>query len=157
FLLHYQPVDSRLALLCELPLQAGRESLTQSRQLLAAVLRALGVMTLDNPVETFSWPLLPDMPAAQSGADQARQALGGFVAQRRERDGFGNLLVFSAQIDALLPGADKHSGRDYAHGTDCHVTCTHSLHSMLALPELKRAAWEHLQPLRRRLQESARA
>ena len=93
------------------------------------------------------------MPASETGADKAAQALRGFITKRLERDKFANLLVFSSQLLELLPEAQAHQDlADYQLASNVYLTRTHSLGAMLQVPELKREVWAQLQPLRKRLQ-----
>lgn len=146
-----------LAVLSELPLQARADS-AEARELLGNILLALSVETRDSDwqAEIFNWPLSPDMPAREATEEHARQALGGFITQRRQQGGFSNLLLFSSRLAPLMPGAAKEqtSGDFPARKLNCQVCCVDSLQAMLALPELKREVWQQLQPLRQRLQAS---
>jgi hypothetical protein len=146
-----------LAVLSELPLQARSDS-AEARELLGNILLALSVETRgsDWQAEMFNWPLSPDMPAREATEEHARQALGGFITQRRQQGGFSNLLLFSSRLAPLMPGAarDQGGGDFPARKLNCQVCCVESLQAMLALPELKREVWQQLQPLRQRLQAS---
>jgi hypothetical protein len=146
-----------LAVLSELPMQARADS-AEARELLGNILLALSVESRDSDwqAEMFNWPLSPDMPAREATEEHARQALGGFITQRRQQGGFSNLLLFSSRLAPLMPGAarDQGTGDFPARKLNCQVCCVESLQAMLALPELKREVWQQLQPLRQRLQSS---
>lgn len=155
FQLRYYPINRRLAVIDELPHQQGGAVAPAAIGLLRNILHALNVDVTDCAFnsESFQWPL-PGAPALNIDPGQAAvQAFKGFIAGRRQQDGFENLLVFAGQIDDLLLGtAGGVNERDYQPaGTDYHLTVTGSLQSMLSYPLLKRDVWEHLQPLRRRL------
>lgn len=152
-LTYSQPVPG-LAVLSEQPLERTADS-PEVSQLLHNILLALAVDNAaeNRQVEQFNWPLSEAMPAGEATAEHARQALGGFITMRQQRDGFTNLLVFSSRLAELLPGAARGqtSGDFPARKIHCQVTCVESLYAMLSLPELKKDVWRQLQPLRQRL------
>lgn len=151
FRLRYWPVSEQLALLAEEPVaSAGMQQECQA--LLKAILAALG-QAMPGRNEEFVWPFSAAMPASETGADKAAQALQGFIMKRLERDTFTNLLVFSSQLPELLPEAHAHPEQaEYQLATNAFLTRTHSLGALLQVPELKREVWAQLQPLRKRLQ-----
>ena len=161
FRLEYRLINSQLAVLLEVPLHAQQQLGGQTAQLLANILLALEVGAEDRESdkagtsEPFNWPLLDGLPAEEATARRASQALLGFIAMRRQRDSFRNLLVFtsqSGQILELLPGVSTAPGCDYRlEKLDCWLTHVSSLQEMLSVPSMKREVWQELQPLRKRL------
>ncbi len=151
FQLQYWQVSPRLSVLLE-TLPANSELQSELPTLLVAILQALG-QPEPKSSEQFRWPLHDSMPQSESGAAQASQALSGFIAKRRERDGFANLLVFGNLLTDLLPGAaSQGEASDYALDDTLTITRTHSLGALLRVPALKRETWAQLQALRQRLQ-----
>lgn len=156
FKVNYLQFGQQLAVLQEVPWQTGDQNNTETEILLRNILLALDLPVPEQlpRVEVFNWPLSPDMPDAEATREHAAQALGGFIAMRRQRDGFANLLVFTAQLQALLTGADQSETSADFHWQklNCHITSVTSLQAMLAVPALKKEVWQQLQPLRTRLQ-----
>lgn len=154
FRLAYMQAAPELAVLSELPLHSATDN-GQVQELLGNILLALSVNadTSNWQAEQFNWPLSDAMPAAEATEEHARQALGGFITMRQQRDGFSNLLVFSGRLGHLLPGAARGqtSGDFPARKLNCQVTCVENLQAMLSLPELKKEVWQQLQALRQRL------
>jgi len=159
FRLHYFRISSTLSVIDEVPYQKQTKVSDAVNSLLLAILQALG----ENPeaealrAEQFDWPLESGFAVKGDPAMAAQQALLGYLAMRKQRDGFQQLLVFSAQLPALLigdkVGACKNTDQfdQFAVNGNYHLTVTHSLQSLLAHPILKRETWAHLQPLRQRL------
>lgn len=155
FRVQYLQISQQLAVLQEVPWQSGNHNPAESEVLLRNILLALE-QTLPArwpAAEVFNWPLSPDLPASEATPKHATQALNGFIAMRRQRDGFANLLVFTAQIGALLAAteADQDKADFHIPKLNCHITCVTSLQAMLAVPALKKEVWQQLQPLRARL------
>ena len=156
FQLQYLPVNDALSVLWEVPLHGAADSERESRVLLANILLALSApLPQQLPTqETFDWPILEGAAELPEGARQAGQAVAGFIAMRRRRDGFTNLLLFASQVANLLPGVT--SGDQRAEKLDCHLVCVNSLQAMLSVPAIKRDVWQELQPLRQRLANHSR-
>ncbi len=155
FSLRYFAVNSRLAVLDELPLEQSQES-DHAVTLLGNILRALAIGdTQDLTIrDSFDWPPALQMPATAEPALAAPRALHGFIASRRAQDGFSNLLVFAGRVESMLMDEARGVERDFPSTKgDFHLTVTHSLQSMLAVPALKRDVWQHLQALRQRLSQ----
>jgi len=152
FRLHYLPVNASLAVLWEVPLHGASEGERESRVLLNNILLALAApLPSEAPaLETFDWPILDAATEQQPTARQAGQAVEGFVAMRRRRDGFSNLLVFASQVAAILPGQGEQS-EQRLDKLNCHLVCVSSLQTMLSVPVVKKDVWQQLQPLRQRL------
>ncbi len=165
FRLQYRVVGSGLAVLMDAPLYAGQQSQRDCQQLLENILLALAapLANAGGQVEEFNWPLLEDLPAEETTAHHASQALLGFIAMRRQRDNFTNLLIFTSrtgQIVELLPkrhsegrqDAEPMSESDYQlERLNCWITQVSSLQEMLSVPAIKREVWQQLQALRSRL------
>lgn len=157
FNLQYYSISPQLAVISETPHQLRGKENRDSVGLLTAILRALvpGFGESDPGLrgEAFNWPLAEGL-----GDDDPRRAaalaLQGFINQRQSQDGFSNLLVFTTQLPQILTGNEDEelAGDKALENLQCQVTLTHSLHSMLAHPMLKRDVWAHLQSLRSRLQ-----
>lgn len=156
FRLHYLPVNASLSVLWEVPLHAAVDNEREARVLLSNILLALAAPLPDSPPkpETFDWPMLDAATELQAGARQAGQAVEGFMAMRRRRDGFSNLLVFAEQVATLLPGRTE-PGDQRRNKLDSHLVCVSSLQAMLSVPAIKKDVWQQLQPLRQRLAASA--
>lgn len=156
FCLEYRRVSANLAVLFEVPLHAQPEMSRQSVQLLENILLALEIRPTQDAltVEKFNWPLLEDLPVAETSARHATQALLGFITMRQQRDSFANLLLFtnqSGQLADLLPAED--GAADYRQEKlACWITRVNSLQEMLSVPAMKREVWQQLQSLRKRLQ-----
>lgn len=152
FRLHYLPVNAALSVLWEVPLHAASDQERESLILLGNILLALAapLPAATPPVETFDWPIIDAGSEMQAGVRQAGQAVEGFMAMRRRRDGFTNLLVFASQVASILPGQGEHSDHRLDK-LDCHQTCVSSLQAMLSVPAIKKDVWQQLQPLRQRL------
>lgn len=154
FSLQYFALGDQLAVINEEPHQLRGRQNKDSLALLKAILAALiSNFDLSLKAETFEWPLAEGLGDAEPER-AARLALQGFIEQRHAQEGFSNLLVFTAQLgnmfrdsaqEELLGDIDTNSGL-------YNLTLSHSLHSMLAHPLLKREVWSHLQALRARLQ-----
>lgn len=154
FSLRYFAVNKRLAVISEEPHQLKGMQSRDSMSLLRAILLALSPVVESEELrgEEFNWPIAKGLSAGDPKR-AASLALRGFINQRQEQDGFDNLLVFTAQLAAVL-GEDvqaENYGDIELSELNCKATLTHSLQSMLVHPLLKREVWAHLQPLRQRL------
>ena len=154
FSLQYYAIDNQLAIINEEPFEVRGRQAKESLALLKAILNALKP-GFDSPLqsESFAWPIAEGLNAAEPER-AARLALQGFINQRQSQEGFGNLVVFTAQLGSLfnVQSPDDPFGDVKDSAINCQMTLTHSLHSMLAHPLLKREVWSHLQPLLKRLQ-----
>lgn len=158
FALRYYKVSETVAVLDEYPLQQSPDAAQESEVLLKNILKALGINVdeLQLHSESFIWPLAEGFTSNAGDTVAAKQALQGFLLGCGQKDGFQNLLVFAGLIDDLLIGPDSEKDRrDYKiQNIDCFLTLTHSLHSMLSFPQLKKDVWHQLQALRTRIQEN---
>ena len=158
FTLRYYRVSEKLAVLAEVPPQGSQQLGDDSLALLHGILRAVGESNFSSSskVEEFSWPLHSGYSMKNSPEVEAAKAISGFLQMRQETDGFANLLVFAGQLEeVLLPKGASEAARDFENGKGYITTVTHSLASMLAVPTLKRDVWQHLQPLRKRIESSS--
>lgn len=158
FALRYYKVSETVAVLYEYPLQQSPNAAQESEVLLKNILGALGINVDElqlNP-ESFIWPLAEGFTSNAGDTVAAKQALQGFLLRCGQKDGFQNLLVFAGLIDDLLIGPDSEKDRrDFkSQNFDCFLTLTHSLHSMLSFPQLKKDVWHQLQALYSRIQEN---
>lgn len=153
FDLRYYFISEHLAVIDEIPYQHGDQSSPDSITLLAAILQALGIDSsqCDFQSNSFSWPLAKGMKVPVDEIAGARRTLLGFIRKRQEMDGFGNLLIFAGRVEELFT---EQKNKDFqAEGCNYHLTLTNSLQSMLVHPLLKKDVWQHLQPLRARLEK----
>ncbi len=154
FDLLYFRINEKLAVIDEVPHQGSDQSKKQSLVLMKAILKALGQddEATNLQSEVFSWPLATGYSMKNAPAIEAGKALSGFLQMRHETDGFSNLLVFAGQIENLLLTQDHlEPHRDFESDKGYFVTVTRSLHSILAVPTLKREVWQQLQALRKRI------
>jgi hypothetical protein len=159
FDLHYFKINEKLAVINEVPHQAAEQVNKESLILMTAILKALGQDIGDQRLqaESFSWPLAAGYSMKNPPAIEAAKALSGFLQMRQEVDGFANLLVFAGQVEeVLLSQAPDSSVRDFQCDKGYFITVTSSLHSMLAVPSLKKEVWQQLQALRKRIDLTSR-
>ena len=139
-------------------MQQSAHSRDESLHLLRNILRALNIDVEAEALtpELFSWPLIEGMAEEDSSTNAARQALKGFIAGRKDQDGFKNLILFAGVIDDLLVGPERaENRRDYQiEDSDIFITITQSLQFMLSFPELKKDVWHQLQPVLLRIQSA---
>jgi hypothetical protein len=159
FAFGYIPVNDHLAVICELPWARSAVLSSPCRQLLADMLKAIGAPCDADRLSpmVFSWPLAEagEMPA---DAQTARHMLEGFVARRLKLRAVPNLLILAEQsAQFLFPAADQpQAGVLRVHPRfPVQVLVTHSLHAMESVRELKRSAWQALQPLKQALADAA--
>lgn len=159
FAFAYVPVNEHLAVICELLWARSALLSTSCRQLLADMLKAIGAPCDADRLApmVFSWPLADagDMP---QDAQTARHMLEGFVSRRLKLRAAPYLLILAEQSAHLLfpPASQPHTGKLHVHPHfPVQVLVTHSLHAMEAVRELKRSAWQALQPLKQALAEAA--
>ncbi len=158
FAFAYVPVNEQLAVICELPWARSAILSPSCSQLLADMLKAIGT-----PFEAerlspmvFSWPLA-DAGEMPQDAQTARDMLEGFLSRRLTLRAVPHLLVLAEQSAGCLSPAGRQLP---ARGLQAHprlaaqVLVTHSLHAMESVRDLKRSAWQALQPLRRALADS---
>lgn len=159
FDLQYFKINKNLAVINEVPRQAAEQVNKESLILMAAILKALGQGVGDQRLqaEAFSWPLATGYSMKNPPVIEAAKALSGFLQMRQEVDGFANLLVFAGQVEeVLLSQAPEGSVRDFQCDKGYFITVTSSLHSMLAVPSLKKEVWQQLQALRKRVDLTSR-
>lgn len=158
FAFAYVPVNEQLAVICELPWARSAILSPSCSQLLADMLKAIGT-----PFEAerlspmvFSWPLA-DAGEMPQDAQTARDMLEGFLSRRLKLRAVPHLLVLAEQsAEFLFPagGPLPASGLQAHPRLAAQVLVTHSLHAMESVRDLKRSAWQALQPLRRALADS---
>lgn len=157
FAFAYFPVNEELAVINELPWARSAAVAPSTRQLLASILKALGVACEEKDLSSmvFSWPM-PDMPLEEQGAESARQTLEGFLGRRFKLLPVRHLLVLAEQSAGFLfPPEFSPANEDplFRHPHfDVSVTLTRSLNAMEAVPEIKRLVWQTLQPLKTALE-----
>jgi hypothetical protein len=131
--------DKGLVICNQLPAVARPALGRGEQQLLNNMLLWLGCSLQPGAAQRhFSWPL-PGLTTTD--ADLAGKGLLSFLAQAQQDSGFTHLLLLgNSSVECLQP-----------HLNDGNVPwqtwCTHSLSELLALPELKRSAWQQLQTL----------
>ncbi|MDO9317791.1 MAG: hypothetical protein Q7V56_06295 [Gammaproteobacteria bacterium] len=154
FAFAYFPVSEELAVINELPWAKSASVSPACRQLLAGMLRALGMPSDERALTSmvFTWPLL-EGPDIEQGEESARQTLAGFLARRLKLRPVRYLLVLAEQSTGYLFPADF----DWQQGRgglqrhplfDMNLVVTRSLNAMDAVPDLKREVWQAMQPLR---------
>lgn len=159
FVFAYFPINEQFAVINELPWSKTASVSPSCRKLLADILKALGVDVPErnlNPM-VFTWPIFEGAPA-DLNSENARQTLEGFVSKRLRLLPVKTLLVFAEQSAQLLFPRDflAEKGpqlKQPRHEVD--VVLTHSLNAMEAVPDLKKAVWKTLQPLRGQLSGSS--
>lgn len=131
--------DKGLAICNQLPSLARPALGRGEQQLLNNILTWLGCSLQPGVAQRhFSWPL-PGLATADAAL--AGRSLQSFLAQARQETGFTRLLLLgSSSVDCLQP---QLSGDELPWQT----WSTHSLAELLALPALKRSAWQQLQTL----------
>ena len=155
FVFAYFPINEHFAVINELPWSKAASVSPSCRKLLADILKALGVDVPErnlNPM-VFTWPLFEGAPT-DLNSENARQTLEGFVSKRLRLLPVKMLLVLAEQSAQLLFPRDflASQGATIKHPRhELDVVLTHSLNAMEAVPDLKRAVWNTLQPLRGKL------
>jgi len=131
--------DKGLAICNQLPAVAGPVLGRGEQQLLNNMLLWLGCSLQPGNVQRhFSWPL-PGLVVTD--AQQAGMGLQSFLAQAQQDSGFTRLLLLgNSSVECLQP---RLQGDDLPWRT----WCSYSLAELLALPALKRSAWQQLQTL----------
>lgn len=159
FAFAYVPVNEHLAVICELPWARSAVLTPSCRQLLADMLKAIGAPCEADRLSpmVFSWPLSDagDMP---QDVQSARHMLEGFLSRRLKLRAVPHwLLLAEHSAHFLFPVAEQPpaSGLQVHPRFPVQVLVTHSLHAMEAVRDLKRAAWQALQPLKLSLAEAA--
>jgi hypothetical protein len=137
FQLLFFQVDDDLAIVNQVPALARPQLQDRQMALLSNLLRWLGKSAPMQAPRVFRWPLpgLEHMAASMS----AQTSLLHFLEQAASERGFRFLLQLGPQ--AVTPAVS--AWQSFA---------THSLDEMLALPSLKREAWQALLPLHAALQ-----
>ncbi len=159
FVFAYFPINEQFAVINELPWSKTASVSPSCRKLLADILKALGVDVPErnlNPM-VFTWPIFEGAPA-DLNSENARQTLEGFVSKRLRLLPVKTLLVLAEQSAQLLFPRDflTEKGPQLKHPRhEVDVVLTHSLNAMEAVPDLKRAVWKTLQPLRGQLSGSS--
>jgi hypothetical protein len=157
FAFAYIPVNEHLAVINELPWARSASLSPSCRQLLADMLKALGVPCEASQLSpmVFTWPLSEagDMP---TDSESARHMLEGFLTKRLKLRPVRYLMVLAEQsAEFLFPAqSDWQSNADalFRHTRlPVELVVTHSLNAMEAVRELKRPAWQALQPLKHAL------
>ncbi len=163
FAFAYFPVSDELAVINELPWAKSAAVSPACRQLLAGMLRALGMPNDERALTSmvFTWPLL-EGPDIDQGEESARQTLSGFLARRLKLRPVRHLLVLAEQSAGYLFPAEfdwqQGNGELQRHPLfDMKVVVTRSLNAMDAVPDLKREVWQAMQPLRQALANSSAA
>lgn len=158
FAFAYVPVNEQLAVICELPWARTAVLSPSCRKLLADMLKAIGTPCEAERLSpmVFSWPLA-DAGEMPQDAQTARHMLEGFLSRRLKLRAVPYLLVLAEQsAEFLFPAASPlpASGLQAHPRLAVQVLVTHSLHAMETVRDLKRSAWQALQPLRQALADS---
>jgi len=122
---------------------------------LRKILVALGVEAESQSfdAENICWPVGEGFATPADQESAARLMLSGFIRRKSQEANFANLLVFADSIsDVFIRQKKTESMRDYFNEAEgFHLTISQSLESMLIHPDLKKDAWQQLQPLRKRI------
>lgn len=154
FAFAYIPVNEHLSVINELPWARSASLSPSCRQLLADMLKALGVPCEPAQLSpmVFTWPLSEagDMPV---DSESARHMLEGFLSRRLKLRPVPYLMVLAEQsAEFLFPARSvwRFNGDALMKHPRLPVemVITHSLNAMEAVRELKRPAWQALQPLK---------
>ena len=132
FQLLFLQVDDDLAILNQIPALARPQLKDKQLALLTNLLRWMGKPVPAHTPRMFRWPL-PGLESRAAGM-QAETSVLHFLEQASSERGFRFLLLLGPQ--AMAPAS-----------TAWQSFATHSLDEMLALPALKREAWQSLLPL----------
>jgi hypothetical protein len=128
----------------------NRLSDTQQK-LLDNILLFLGKRAADyHAVRTFRWPLpgISEITAETAG----KSSLMHFLEQSFQESAFSNLLVMGEQgADWLTEAGTLRT--DITVQVPWQMLHTYSLDQILTLPSIKREVWQHLLPLKARLQQ----
>lgn len=160
FAFAYIPVNEQLAVINELPWARAASLSPSCRQLLADMLKALGVACEPGGLSpmVFTWPLSDagDMPV---DAENARHMLEGFLSRRLKLRPVRYLMVLAEQsagylFPAQTPWQANAESLMQHPRFPVELVVTHSLNAMEAVRELKRPAWQALQPLKQALAQS---
>jgi hypothetical protein len=136
FQLLFLQIDDDLAILNQIPALARPQLQDRQRLLLGNMLHWLGKSLPQQGTRVFRWPL-PGLESLAGGMQSSTNVLH-FLEQASAERGFRFLLMLGPQ--AAVPQAPG-----------WHGLATHSLDEMLALPSLKREAWQTLLPLHAQL------
>jgi len=163
FAFAYIPVNDQLAVINELPWARAATLSPGCRQLLADMLKAIGAPCEPGDLSplVFTWPLSEagDMPV---DSESARHMLEGFLSRRLKLRPVRYLMVLAEQSAGFLFPAQA-SWQANADKLIQHprlpveLVVTHSLNAMESVRELKRSAWQTLQPLKNALDQSHQA
>lgn len=127
--------DKGLAICSQIPALARPVLPRAEEQLLHNLLAWLGCRLLPDAARRhFVWPL-PSVPG--DDAVLAGRSLQGFLEQAAQETGFTRLLLLGSQGSECLQQVA-------ATPVPWKAWSTHSLSELLAMPVLKREAWQHL-------------
>ena len=158
FSINFYHINESLAVIDDFPIQQSATAKAQSLNLLINIVKALDIDVdlRELREEKLTWPLAEGLTSLKDEISAARMMMLGFIERKSEQKAFKNLLVFAGVIEGLLVSPEKIAdNRDYLHhSNNFYVTVTHSLQSMLSLPELKKDVWNQVQPLKERIKVS---
>lgn len=158
FSLNFYHINSSLAIIDEFPVLQSETVKAQSLNLLSNIVSAFDIdmKNYEFGDDRLMWPIAEGLEAVHDETLAAQKLLSGFIERKSQQNAFENLLVFAGVIgDFLVSNGKTEDDRDYLYGSkNFHITITHSLHSMLSFPQLKRDVWLQLQPLKERIKEN---
>jgi hypothetical protein len=133
------PADKGLVVCNQIP-SVSRPALGRDElQLLQNLLLWLGCKLQEGAAQRhFAWPL-PGLRESEPGL--AGRSLQGFLAQAQQEAGFTRVLMLGSSSAECLQSALGEATPSW------QTWYTHSLSEMLAMPALKRSAWQSLQSL----------
>lgn len=137
-------LDADLAVVLQIPTLARAQLADRQRLLLANILRWLGKsLPAEAAPRVFRWPL-PGLTLTNTRREAGASMLH-FLEQACVEQPFRQVLMLGeAAADCLQAQQTQQAP---AQGRDWQLFSTHSLDELLALPQLKRAAWQALLPL----------
>lgn len=146
------PVDANLCILNQMPLLAKSQLPDKQQRLLDNILSVIGVRAAAyDSLRVFRWPL-PGI-SDSSAADAGKNSLMLFLEQFSQEHPFSNLLVMGEQGFEWLTEAGELRA-DTSPQMPWQMLHTYSLDQILTLPSIKREVWQHLLPLKARLQQT---
>lgn len=146
------PVDANLCILNQMPLLAKSQLPDRQQRLLDNILSVIGVHAAAyDSLRTFRWPL-PGI-SGSAAADAGKNSLMLFLEQFSQEHPFSNLLVMGEQgFEWLTQAAQLRA--DTSPQVPWQMLHTYSLDQILTLPAIKGEVWQHLLPLKARLQQA---
>ena len=135
----------------DVPVQEGAAMSSPIQRLQTAIVNALlscGSQTMPNATVEFNWPLVPGPHGDHSLAGAKSGLTYSLIKLLQDKTCHQLLLMGPAAAQLLQPQLSL--GDVFKLDIGPHsmsMVYSHSLHQLLAVPSLKAATWDHLQPL----------